>query len=581
MEKIKLVVWDLDETFWKGTLSEGDVEIIPQNVEIVKELTRRGIINSISSKNDFFTVKEKLEETDVWEYFVFPSIGWTAKGQNVKRLIEECQLRAPNVLFIDDNVGNRKEVEHYCSDINTADESIIPKLLDMVELKGKDDSKLSRLKQYKILEAKAEVKASYNDNVSFLRDSQIKVAFINDCKQYKDRILELINRTNQLNYTKVRLSEQELENVLNDESLENVCLHVKDKFGDYGICGFYSFDEENHQLKHFLFSCRILNLAFPAFVYQKLGKPEIQVAEPVAEGLEKDGIDWINEVSLKDLNKEEKVANGKKNKKRILLLGGCDLEQMCHYIDTSRFDVIKEFNYPSPNGFPVHREHTVYLRELENLTNNDIVDIAKLPFGDARMFESIIFSNNYNVLVYSVLMNYTHEVYENKNKGFKIAYGGYLNQAELCDYLKFNNTDRDGFFRDYIYLGQQSPEDFKNDLQWLSRKINKPIIVINGAETPNVCASEPESTSRHIVMNQALQEVAEHEKNIILLDVRKFIRGKEDHKDNIRHYQRPVYVKMAEELMFLLEGREIKVSWLKVLKERMKYLLSRIMQKIK
>jgi predicted enzyme involved in methoxymalonyl-ACP biosynthesis len=25
-EKVKLVVWDLDETFWKGTLSEGGVD---------------------------------------------------------------------------------------------------------------------------------------------------------------------------------------------------------------------------------------------------------------------------------------------------------------------------------------------------------------------------------------------------------------------------------------------------------------------------------------------------------------------------------------------------------------------------
>ena len=26
-EKIKLIVWDLDDTFWSGTLSEGDVVV--------------------------------------------------------------------------------------------------------------------------------------------------------------------------------------------------------------------------------------------------------------------------------------------------------------------------------------------------------------------------------------------------------------------------------------------------------------------------------------------------------------------------------------------------------------------------
>lgn len=167
MEKIKLVVWDLDETFWKGTLSEGEITIVKQNVEIIKELTRRGIINSISSKNDFEKAKAELVKAGVWDFFVFPSIDWAPKGQNVKGIIDDCQLRAPNVLFIDDNIGNRKEVEHYNPNINLADEGIIPNLLGMEELKGKDDSGLSRLKQYKILEQKAETKATYTDNHAF------------------------------------------------------------------------------------------------------------------------------------------------------------------------------------------------------------------------------------------------------------------------------------------------------------------------------------------------------------------------------------------------------------------------------
>ena len=76
MEKIKLVIWDLDETFWKGTLSEGEVEIVKKHVEIVKELARRGIISSISSKNDFEPAKAELEKVGVWDYFIFPLINW-------------------------------------------------------------------------------------------------------------------------------------------------------------------------------------------------------------------------------------------------------------------------------------------------------------------------------------------------------------------------------------------------------------------------------------------------------------------------------------------------------------------------
>ena len=74
MEKIKLVIWDLDETFWKGTISDGEVEPIPENIEIVKKLTDRGIVNSICSKNDHEVAKNELIKEGVWDYFVFPSI---------------------------------------------------------------------------------------------------------------------------------------------------------------------------------------------------------------------------------------------------------------------------------------------------------------------------------------------------------------------------------------------------------------------------------------------------------------------------------------------------------------------------
>ena len=108
MEKIKLVIWDLDETFWKGTLSEEGIIPIQKNIDIINKLTNRGIINSIVSKNTFEIAKEKLVEIGVWDKFIFPTIEWSAKGPLIKELIDKCQLRASNVLFIDDNHLNLK-----------------------------------------------------------------------------------------------------------------------------------------------------------------------------------------------------------------------------------------------------------------------------------------------------------------------------------------------------------------------------------------------------------------------------------------------------------------------------------------
>ena len=100
------------------------------------------INSSISSKNDFEAAKAKLIEAGIWDYFIFPSINWNPKGENGRNIIADCQLRAPNILFIDDNVSNRKEVEHYNEGINTLSEAFVNKLLSMPELKGKDDSSL-------------------------------------------------------------------------------------------------------------------------------------------------------------------------------------------------------------------------------------------------------------------------------------------------------------------------------------------------------------------------------------------------------------------------------------------------------
>lgn len=50
-DKIKVVIWDLDDTLWKGTLAEGDdVQLLENRVAIIKELNKRGIVNAICSK---------------------------------------------------------------------------------------------------------------------------------------------------------------------------------------------------------------------------------------------------------------------------------------------------------------------------------------------------------------------------------------------------------------------------------------------------------------------------------------------------------------------------------------------------
>src|SRR5438477_12332137 len=84
-EPVRLVIWDLDETFWKGTLTDGGITFAPENRDVVIALAERGIISTICSKNDLEPVRDILKQHDVWDYFVFPSVTGSRKGPGCRR----------------------------------------------------------------------------------------------------------------------------------------------------------------------------------------------------------------------------------------------------------------------------------------------------------------------------------------------------------------------------------------------------------------------------------------------------------------------------------------------------------------
>lgn len=120
LKKVKLIIWDLDDTLWAGTLSEGDVEVKTGIIEFINHTLDMGIVHSICSKNDYQQTKEKLEELGLWDLFVFASIDWTPKGSRIRAIIDNMNLRPGNVLFVDDNPQNREEAKYYCDSIMIA-----------------------------------------------------------------------------------------------------------------------------------------------------------------------------------------------------------------------------------------------------------------------------------------------------------------------------------------------------------------------------------------------------------------------------------------------------------------------------
>lgn len=297
-EAVRLVIWDLDETFWHGTLTEGGATIIPAHVELLKTLSARGIVNAVFSKNDPEAAERKLRECGAWDYIVFPRITFAPKGQLIADIIDTAQLRAASVLFIDKNPMNLHEAQHYSPGLQVAGEDILPSLAADPRLAGKPDPDMVRLARYKLLEQKNREQRQASDNLALLRQSQVRVSFHYDILAEFPHIHELVNRTNQINFTKRRWPENEDEArvaMIKEmaERFDNHTAYVKvsDRYGSYGICGFFMVQKS--VARHFLFSCCAMNMGIEQFIWTRLGKPLVPINGEVNSRLDVNFPDWI------------------------------------------------------------------------------------------------------------------------------------------------------------------------------------------------------------------------------------------------------------------------------------------------
>ena len=599
LEKIKLIIWDLDDTFWKGTLSEGSITPIPRNVKLIKQLSDIGIINSINSKNDLTQVERELIKLKVREYFVFLSINWDAKGMRVKNQIDNMQLRAQNVLFIDDNLSNIEEVKFYNSGIMTAIPSDLNILADLVSKSKKKDKEHKRLKQYKILEKKYVEKINYLSNEEFLFNSSITVIIKNDCINKIDRIHTMVMRTNQLNYTKVRLTFESLRLILNDTSYNCGYVSVRDRFGNYGIIGFFAC--KNNKLEHFLFSCRILGMGIEQYVYSFLNYPKIEICGEVASNLKKNYIPpWVN--NKKNIRVKDSKHNS--NEVKVLFKGPCDLQQIFSYIeDTNTIDC--EFSFISPkSGVSIEQyNHTYHIAQAVTLSpDKKLKIIRELPFSDPKLFSDKIFKKDYDIIFLSMLTDGNLGVYERKNSGEFIAFGEYYysltDKNNWNDYIngnifnancKFSIASLEDFSDKYNYIGRISIPEMINNLKIIRENINPNtlLVLMLGVEKPYLKNEKISYKGRNCIhkeINNAIREFAVHYNNIELLDFNNYVKKQEDFYNNINHFIKPVYYNVTKDIINIINSRSNKIlnykGKYKVFYDYLKQIIKKIFRKV-
>jgi FkbH-like protein len=545
MENIKLIIWDLDDTFWRGTLSDGAVTPVPENIAFINTLLDRGIVHSICSKNDYEKTKAELEKLGVWDLFVFPSIDWTNKGERVRQIIENMQLRAINCLFVDDNVNNLREAEYACEGLQTVTPDKLPELVSTPAFEGKDDTARERLNQYKILEQKASAKSESGSNEDFLYQSEIKVEMIEDCGDKLKRIHEMIHRNNQLNFTKDRISRDEVEALFTDKSVKSGVVHVSDKYGDHGIIGCYAV--RDGKAIQFVFSCRIMGMGVEQYVYAELGFPRTEVIGEVAGELiqgEKPG--WINQsgniaesggkVNIPSLPKH---TRGRGDLPKILVRGSCEIVGIVGYLETR----LTASNVTFQGTFEITSLSNVR-GILEFSDEQKEYLLRTMPTLVETSYSDEIFSGKYEYVMIGVVWERLMVKVVNKaDPNFYI----YLKSEEFV-----SSAVGEEVFDEWEVLPYDDSA-VEDSLQFICDNLphNVTLLVMTCSELIFPEKGKDEDWKRRCSLNSICERIAERNENVRLIDTRVYVKNKNDIQSDefVHHLQRTAQFNIADDVL--------------------------------
>lgn len=263
---VKCVVWDLDNTLWDGTLIETEdpdsLRLLPGVEDTIRALDERGILQSIASKNDYAAAWPVVERLGLAEYFLYPQIHWNAKSGSMRQIAESLNIGLDTLALIDDSSFEREQVKAMCPQVRVYDAAELSGLPDRPELTVVvTEESRNRRAMYRAEEKRNRMRTGDNaDTVEFLKKCHLRIRLFTPMSESEIlRCFELVVRTNQLNMSGVKYTEEEFVDVLARPGHRNVAFSCEDDFGGYGIVGFGQYKAENGELAftEFAMSCRV------------------------------------------------------------------------------------------------------------------------------------------------------------------------------------------------------------------------------------------------------------------------------------------------------------------------------------
>jgi FkbH-like protein len=260
--RAKCIVWDLDNTLWSGILVEDGAEKLslkPGIAEVIKGLDRRGILHSIASKNNFDEAMAVLKWHHLDEYFLHPQISWAPKSEAIKAIAQKLNIGIDTLMLVDDSDFELAEVQTACPTVMALRADKYLEILDLPACKVPETEEgASRRKMYQQEAVRESAAASFaGDYFAFLRDCEIEMEIERLSVANLQRVHELTQRTNQMNFSGRRYERKLLEEIAGTRHLDTFVLTCRDRFGSYGIVGFSIVDAREPRMTDLMFSCRI------------------------------------------------------------------------------------------------------------------------------------------------------------------------------------------------------------------------------------------------------------------------------------------------------------------------------------
>jgi FkbH-like protein len=299
----KVIVLDCDNTLWRGVCGEGGVSAVSIDgsfralQQFVLARADEGTLLCLCSKNveqDVFDIFDNHPDMVLErDRLVGWRINWNAKSQNLRELAAELNLGIDSFVFLDDNPIECAEVRANAPGVLTlqipADPAQIPTFLehiwplDQLTVSDQDRRRTTQYLQNAQRESIRRESAGLSD---FLSRLQLEVDIHPASDAEMPRAAQLTQRTNQFNASTIRRSEPELHHFLRDGSHRCVVVHVKDRFGDYGLVGEMILrpDAIALVLDTLLLSCRVLGrgvehqlIAYAGRMAQELELPRLDI----------------------------------------------------------------------------------------------------------------------------------------------------------------------------------------------------------------------------------------------------------------------------------------------------------------